>query len=253
MRPVSSRIRDPQPAHHLPACRPAAALGVRAIPRWRPPPTTSHVSRNTDGWAYRLNEIRWPSACATSMTQARRLRGGALHFGWDSRRRRRTTVSALPAARTRIVWRRAEAAVDPASGVLTVLHVVEAFECGAIKPGQRAPQVEGAIIQGWAAFLRKRAIRQRAHPQPRLRRLPRAPPGLAAYRDGPTRPSRPAVGGRRRDADPGHCAGDRQRRLFMPRGCRLRAIRRWRPTEWSPDEMRAMRAWYNTLSSFPLR
>ena len=50
-----------------------------------------------------------------------------------------------------------EVAVDPASGALTVLHVVEAFECGAIiNPDNVRAQVEGAIIQGLGGALYER-------------------------------------------------------------------------------------------------
>ena len=139
----------------LPADPPLRQGAYRALAT-----TANHFAREShiDGWAHRLGED--PLAFRLRHIDDARLRAvftaAAVTFGWESR---------TPAAhhgfgiaggsdKGSYVAACVEVAVDPASGALTVLHVVEAFECGAIiNPDNVRAQVEGAIIQGLGGAL----------------------------------------------------------------------------------------------------
>ncbi|MCW5841760.1 MAG: molybdopterin-dependent oxidoreductase [Caldilinea sp.] len=153
---IESRYAIPnQRITFLPADPPLRQGAYRALAT-----TANHFAREShiDGWAYRLGED--PLAFRLRHIDDPRLRAvfeaAALHFGWDSRSAAANHGFGIAGGSDKGSYVAAcvEVAVDPASGVLTVLHVVEAFECGAIiNPDNVRAQVEGAIIQGLGGAL----------------------------------------------------------------------------------------------------
>jgi len=156
---IESRYTIPnQRITFLPAEPPLRQGAYRALAT-----TANHFAREShiDGWAHRLGED--PLTFRLRHIDDERLRAvfiaAAVTFGWESR---------TPAAhhgfgiaggtdKGSYVAACVEVAVDPDSSALTVLHVVEAFECGAIiNPDNVQAQVEGAIIQGLGGALFER-------------------------------------------------------------------------------------------------
>ena len=139
----------------LPADPPLRQGAYRALAT-----TANHFAREShiDGWAHRLGED--PLAFRLRHIDDPRLRAvfeaAALHFGWDSRTAAANHGFGIAGGSDKGSYVAAcvEVAVDPADGTLTVLRVVEAFECGAIiNPDNVRAQVEGAIIQGLGGAL----------------------------------------------------------------------------------------------------
>jgi len=89
------------------------------------------------------------TACAVLLTAAERV-------GWPPRDRTPGHGYGLACGfeKGSYVATCAEVTVDPASGALKVVHVVEAFECGAIlNPDNLRNQIEGGIIMGLGGAL----------------------------------------------------------------------------------------------------
>lgn len=120
----------------------------------------NHFAREShiDGWAHQLGED--PLAFRLRHISDPRLRAvleaAAAAFGWGQR----TPAShhgfglACGADKESVVAACVEVCVAPDSGALQVLHMVEAFECGAlINPDNVRAQVEGVVIQGLGGAL----------------------------------------------------------------------------------------------------
>jgi isoquinoline 1-oxidoreductase len=139
----------------LPADAPLRQGAYRALAG-----TANHFAREShiDGWAHRLGEdpLAFRLRHLTDPRQIAVLEAAAAAFGWG----RRTPAEhhgfgiACGADKGAYVAACVEVAVDPATGAVAVLHVVEAYECGAlINPDNVRAQVEGAVIQGLGGAL----------------------------------------------------------------------------------------------------
>ena len=140
---------------YLPADPPLRQGAYRALAA-----TANNFAREShiDGWAQRLGED--PLAFRLRHIGDARLRAvlaaAATAFGWETRKpdEHHGFGIACGSDKGSYVAACAEVHVEPATGALQVLHVVEAFECGAIiNPDNIRAQVEGAVIQGLGGAL----------------------------------------------------------------------------------------------------
>jgi nicotinate dehydrogenase subunit B len=143
---------------YLPADPPLRQGAYRALAA-----TANNFAREShiDGWAQQLGED--PLAFRRRHIDDARLRAvleaAATAFGWETRKpdAHHGFGVACGADKGAYVAACAEVHVDPVTGTVQVLHVVEAFECGAIiNPDNVRAQVEGAVIQGLGGALFER-------------------------------------------------------------------------------------------------
>jgi isoquinoline 1-oxidoreductase len=139
----------------LPADAPLREGAYRALAG-----TANHFAREShiDGWAQRLGEdpLTFRLRHLSDPRQIAVLEAAAAAFGWGARTppAHHGFGIACGADKGAYVAACVEVAVDPASDAVAVLHVVEAYECGAlINPDNVRAQVEGAIIQGLGGAL----------------------------------------------------------------------------------------------------
>ena len=122
--------------------------------------TANHFAREThmdelahaasmDPLAFRLTNLRDDRMHAV-------LEAAASAFGWDETEPESGHGFGIAAGTEKggYVATCAEVAVDPGNGIVRVIRVVEAFECGAIiNPNHLKSQVEGSVVQGLGGAL----------------------------------------------------------------------------------------------------
>ncbi len=140
---------------YLPADPPLRQGAYRALAS-----TANNFAREShiDGWAHRLGEdpLAFRLRHLTDPRMRAVLEAAAEAFGWGGRvaAAHHGFGIACGSDKGSYVAACAEVMVEPATGVIRVLDVVEAFECGAIiNPDNVRAQVEGAIIQGLGGAL----------------------------------------------------------------------------------------------------